>query len=105
MDDYISRRAAIDEILKGIYDFFDVCDDDEESPITYKDEVLLEVNKTITERIRKLPVREVRRGRWTTKEGDVAFYDVCSACGAKVLHKYPYWNYCPNCGADMRENE
>lgn len=55
MSDLISRAAAIDEIHKGIYELFDVCDDDEESPITYKDEVMLEVNKAITERIRKLP--------------------------------------------------
>ena len=65
--DTISRQWVIDEIHKGIYELFDMCDDDE-SPFTQKDKVLLEVNKSITERIRKLPVREVvlcRECKWS----------------------------------------
>ena len=36
---------------------------------------------------------------------------VCSECGARYIGNYdsydePYeFNYCPNCGADMRRNE
>jgi hypothetical protein len=50
--DLISRQAAIEAVHKSIFDFFDVCDDDEESPMTYKDELLLEVNKAITTQIK-----------------------------------------------------
>lgn len=55
MDDVISRQAAIDAIHGAIFDFFDICDDDEESPMTYKDEQLLEINKAISGRIKQLP--------------------------------------------------
>lgn len=55
MDDTIYRQAAIDAIHGAIIDFFDICDDDEESPITYKDEQLLEINKAISGRIKQLP--------------------------------------------------
>lgn len=55
MNDLISRQAAIDAIHGAIFDFFDICDDDEESPMTYKDEQLLEINKAISGRIKRLP--------------------------------------------------
>ena len=55
MDDLISRQAAIDAVHRAIFDFFDICSDDDESPITYKDEQLLEINKAITTQIRKVP--------------------------------------------------
>ena len=58
MDDHISRKAAIDAVHKSILDFFDICDDDEESPMTYKDERLLEVNKVITTQIKAIPSAE-----------------------------------------------
>lgn len=51
----IDRQAAIDTVHRAIFDFFDICSDDDESPITYKDEQLLEINKAITTQIRKLP--------------------------------------------------
>ena len=34
MRDLIDRRAAIDTLHREIYKFFDICEDDEESPIT-----------------------------------------------------------------------
>ena len=83
MDDYISRQ----KLLKDIEEYH-VSDG--------KFQHWVEVQPSA-------PVREVKLGRWITKEGDVAFYDVCSVCGAKVLHRYPYWNFCPNCGEYMKE--
>ena len=53
--DMISRQAAIDAVHKPILDFFDICDDDEESPMTYKEEQLLELNKAITTQIKAVP--------------------------------------------------
>lgn len=57
MDDLISRQDAIDVVHKAIFDFFDICDDDddEESPLTYMDKKLLEVNKSISTQIKDLP--------------------------------------------------
>ena len=55
MSDLISRKTAIDAVHKSIFDFFNICDDDEESPMTYRDEQLFEINKAITTRIKALP--------------------------------------------------
>ena len=41
------------------------------------------------------------RGRWVDKDGGLA---TCSACG----DRWGVWsvmNFCPNCGADMRETD
>ena len=48
-------------------------------------------------------VRENKRGRW--KDGDMPIYGgyKCSACGKNTVHYKA--NYCPNCGADMREEQ
>ena len=63
MDDTIYRQDAIDAIHGAIIDFFDFCDDDEESPITHKDEQLLEINKAISGRIKQLPSAQPEQ-RW-----------------------------------------
>ena len=102
MNDSISRKAAIDEVHGAIYEFFDICDDDEESPMTYKDKQLLELNKAITIRIKQLPSASPK-GRWIdiTKCGGASLWK-CSECGELFLEDF---YYCPNCGADMREVE
>lgn len=46
----------------------------------------------------------VRHGRWIMAEGELAFWDACSECGKKILHRTPYYDFCPNCGADMRKD-
>ena len=58
MNDLISRQAAIEVVHKSIFDFFDICDDDEELPMTYKDELLLELNKAITTQIKAVETVE-----------------------------------------------
>ena len=96
-DDLISRQAAIDVVHKSIFDFFDICDDDEESPMTYKDERLLELNKAITAQIKAAPSAE-RHGHWIYTPTNILGY-VCSECGKAMCR----FNYCPNCGALMDE--
>ena len=54
-DDLISRQAVVDVVHHTIYEFFDVVEDDDESPLTYKDVTLLELNKSISTRIKDLP--------------------------------------------------
>ena len=46
-----------------------------------------------------------KKGKWSTKEGELAFWDVYSECGRMIMHRAPFYNFCPNCGADMRGGE
>jgi hypothetical protein len=111
-NDLISRQAAIDVVHRAIYDFFDICSDDDESPITYKDEKLLEINKAITTQICKLPSAqpERKKGKWIYEGARGRFPACrCSVCGnvenadwAMISGEV---NYCPHCGADMRGKE
>lgn len=97
MTDYISRQDAIEAVHEGISMFLDPCDCEEETPMTANDKYLLKVDKAICKRIKKLyaaPVREVKRGRWLD--------GYCSCCGERTV--WDETDYCPNCGADMRED-
>lgn len=48
-------------------------------------------------------VAPVRHGRWVEQEKYTfgTMYD-CSICDNRILDNGHSWNYCPNCGADMR---
>ena len=54
-------------------------------------------------------VQPVKHGRWEERDCGFDVECKCSVCGYKdfILTKHDrYWfnrNYCPNCGADMRE--
>lgn len=52
---------------------------------------------------------ERKKGKWIGTEfdgyadGSPVYYEwKCSACGCVVEDEEPAWNFCPNCGADMR---
>lgn len=94
--DLISRQDAIDAVHHSIFDFFDVVEDDEESPITEKDKRLLELNKAICNNIKALPSAQ-RKGKWILHQDSRTWE--CSEC-----HKYQvvHSEYCMHCGADMR---
>lgn len=49
-------------------------------------------------------VPERKRGRWRRKLVDSGFNAdwYCSECGWKTILEEHGYNYCPNCGADMR---
>ena len=96
MSDYIIREEAekrIDEALSRVF--------------------VEPVGKSILSKLPAADVKAVVRGKWLHKEA----YDFdeerwsswaeCSECGelAQVngLGKYERTNFCPNCGADMRE--
>lgn len=54
------------------------------------------------QRIEELPVADVRpvvRGKWLDTETGGIKETVCSICFHTGWH---HFNYCPNCGADMR---
>lgn len=108
MSDLISRQAAIEAVHKSIYDFFDICDDDEESPMTYKDELLLELNKAITTQIKAVASEPIKHGRWIVNNETEEWVTIyCDQCHDGMWNRKgdPYPNYCFNCGADMREVE
>jgi hypothetical protein len=47
-------KEILDVIHKTIYQFFDVCEDNEEVPMSDKDKLLLEINKAICNNIKAL---------------------------------------------------
>lgn len=58
-------KEILNVIHKTIYQFFDVCGDDEEVPISDKDKLLLEVNKAICNNLKALEQGEVSDGYHT----------------------------------------
>ena len=89
MADYILREAAIAAIKKDIM-----------GGLNYE---------RILNSIPAADVQPVKHGRWIKRDCHFDFECKCSVCGYKdfILTKQDrYWfnrNYCPNCGADMRE--
>lgn len=56
------------------------------------------------QRIERLPaadVRENRHGKWKPYLPEGLRYQ-CSECGSRYENP---WHFCPNCGADMREEK
>lgn len=121
-DDLINRQAAIDVVHHTIYEFFDVVEDDDESPITYNDMKLLELNKSISTRVKNLPSIQPGQkvGKWIKMLDADGVYWACSECGEnipRVSHFDPQFdlfsrlesikktNFCPNCGAKMEDEE
>ena len=94
--DTISRQAAIDALNKRFDDI----------PMEQTQEILL-----LRRDLRTLPSAqpERKKGKWVGTEfdgyadGNPVYCEwKCSACGCVVEDEEPAWNYCPNCGADMR---
>lgn len=49
-------------------------------------------------------------GKWVNRERcqvDEDAYEVatCSECGAEITIEYPHDNYCPSCGAKMKDGD
>ena len=76
--------------------------------LSHKDIIYIDKNET-AERIRKIPSIdiELKRGEWKRRIVDNGFNAdwVCSECGYRVKTDFVDYNFCPNCGADMRERE
>lgn len=88
MDDLISRQGSV----KTMYD---LCEDiDRES---------LHID-VIVDALENLPSAEPRKkGKWIDKSGDIeGAWNYCSVCMEQAIDLY---DFCPNCGADMREGE
>ena len=96
-------KEILDVIHDTIYQFFDVCGDDEEAPMSDKDKLLLEVNKARCNNLKALE-QEPKTGHWIN--GD----SICPCCGEDKFKDldadiWSDWQpkYCPNCGAKMVE--
>lgn len=80
MTDLISRQDAIDAILKAVIN-----------------------HDSASGRIANLPSAQ-QKGEWEICKDADGEYGVCSECGqdADFSHYGVAYNFCPNCGADMR---
>jgi len=88
MDDLINRQAAIDALDKRFGSI----------PME-KTEILL-----LRKDLRNLPsAQPVRKsGQWIKRKKGAIGYN-CSCCGKSDISNH--FDYCPNCGADMRGGE
>lgn len=94
MNTYITKQQAIDAFDSPDVDWY-YGDVDPESVIR------------VIESIPAADVREVKRGRWINQRADS---EMCSACGTRFYVSALFAvggndepNFCPNCGANMRE--
>lgn len=88
-------KEILDIIHKTIYQFFDVCGDNEEVPMSDKDKLLLEVNKAICNNLKALDPQP-KTGHWI-KYGKLYQCSECkelSCCQGK---------FCNECGMKMVE--
>lgn len=91
-DDLISRKAVLDEIDNWISldAYYRPYSKHENIPV---DEIKYRVMNVPSAKLE-------RKGKW----GNAGFMLAkCSECGAQVA-ELEYDNFCPNCGADMRED-
>ena len=92
MDDLINRQFAIDNMARVIWGY-----PNEIYPQLNDFSMALELAK---DGLMGVPSAQ-RKGRWEYNEKESRFVK-CSEC--KHLF-YAEWNFCPNCGADMRGDE
>lgn len=106
MAEYIDRQAAKEQLVKTCNDVADKLYE-WEGCFGYSDAVMGIVN--CLDAIPAADVVERKRGRWlgTAFDGYADGYPVyyeweCSECGCVFEDEEPTYNYCHNCGADMR---
>ena len=98
MDDLISRRVVIDMLSKQL-DYLDMLDKDDNPTAESKWYGINWARNMIADLPSIQPER--KKGKWINDEG---LYK-CSSCGEFWARWWIYkeLNYCPYCGADMRE--
>ena len=78
-DDVISRRAAINAPVRMVSEGI------EWIPVYH---------------VEQLPSVQPKHGKWIDKSGGIdGAWNYCSVCGEQAIDLY---DFCPNCGADMR---
>ena len=108
MDDLISRQSVID-LVKNSYYNLDISIED-----TW--EIVADVEKLPSEQLTSAqPEQECekcifkpfkqfqperKKGKWIDKSGGIdGAWNYCSVCGEQAIDLF---DFCPNCGADMR---
>lgn len=102
MPEYYERESLIDALMNYTWHDIDGYEiDDCDAKRAYIEEWLAIASFA--------DVRPVIRGHWITAEeaekiGDYSKRDTCSVCGHCDWDctESAYFNFCPNCGADMR---
>lgn len=99
MDDYISREAAMN-VANGWRDQL--------IPVYGKNDEYVKCLETVAEHLESLHAADVRptmRGKWedTMQSCHDSPHVKCSVCGEYYWRYFNKLNFCPNCGADMRE--
>ena len=89
-DDLISRQSAIDAAIKA--------DMENHNGILSEKRA-----RVLEEHISYLPSAEPKHGKWHIKKESFVVLDICDKCMRSVRHVAPFYNFCPNCGADMME--
>lgn len=93
MSDYISREAAIKLFNFAVLDCLGM------EPTIRAGDIIKAL-----ESIPAADVREVKRGKW--EDAMQSCHDSphvkCSVCGEYYWRYFNKFNFCPNCGADMR---
>jgi hypothetical protein len=103
MDECI-KRERVEKFFDGIYDCADLTFEPNDHCCAADDCAnckWYEAMNAIKKRILSIPAADVRpvvRGRWVYDDGDNISY--CSEC---MMPQDSECNYCPNCGAKMRE--
>ena len=85
--DTISRQQAIDALDKRF----------DSIPMEQTSEILM-----LRKDLRNLPPAQPKTGKWALQSDDYHEYYECDQCGMAVGLD-DVRNFCPNCGADMRE--
>ena len=58
--------------------------------------IMIQIRRALKEFINSAPTVKSKYGEWI----DMGGYEVCKNC--HEVKRFPHWNFCPNCGADMR---
>ena len=106
--EYIKREA----VLSAVGELFTICSHSLPNELGhhYVVEKDIEIFYNYVKDIPTADVKPVVRGEWIGTFDGYAdgnpVYDEwqCSVCGCVVEDDEPRWNFCPNCGADMRRN-
>ena len=87
----MSRLIDADKLLKN--------------PYLQQDDMCFVLNGNVRKIIEQSPTIEPVKGKWitNTRESGESFF-TCSVCGWSVSYFWGKTKYCPNCGADMRED-
>ena len=104
MSDLIDRQAAIADVKKYGSIWMQFTDDMSREQVA--EEALKASKNSMIRILNDLPSAEPKKGTWENYIADtgVEHWRVirCSECGKVAIDRY---NYCPNCGADMREEK